>query len=159
MTFSHIFFTAAFVCLWAVTNRLAGTEKQKHWLYIGPIAMCVFVAFAGTINQGLCALTATLSYFLWRTFGWYDSIDMGKDEGTMYRDYAVFSLITLLLALPPAWAGESAWWFVITFFGIPLTYFIVMRIKPNYPGFRHIAKAEYVSGGLIGLAYSVMLFN
>lgn len=83
----------------AVLNRFSGYENIK-WLPGRNVyyALVVILALAWAVFGPLWAFLITLSAGLYRAPGWYNSIDMGKNEGTLLGDFAVMYLRGLFFA-------------------------------------------------------------
>lgn len=135
-------------------------EGRAIW-YATPVALLALVPLLGTMNAALCAA----SFLLWRTPGWYNSIDAGTNTENPLRDFAVMAGRGLLLFpvfLYAAWEMQSlipAAGLVVTSLAIATAYHIAWHWKPvrglNADG---VARAEYLAGGVLGAAFSALHF-
>jgi hypothetical protein len=145
-----------FPLFWAAANRYAGMEKGNR--YVGPAIFALAgYPLTGSIEGATAAVVLSLSYLLWRSWGWQGSMDMGKDEGKFSSEFITFSLICCLLSLPATILFGNFMFFLIIQLFVPGTYALVMRKLPNKPGIRHIAVAETLSGVVIGLGAFILL--
>lgn len=128
----------------AVGNRYAGMEKGNRYL---PAAvfwglLCVFYGIEATVFG--------LAYLFWRTIGWHDSIDMGRNEGTFWRDFGTLMGISALPALTIMVMYPDALLLLWLVLAPPLCYTAAMRGLPWNPKYKHIAVAEILSGAVLG---------
>jgi len=126
-----------------LSNRFAGWEKGNRYLPAALIWLLLFVFY------GLEATVYGLAFLLWRTIGWYDSIDMGRNDGSFTRDFGVLTLISVLPAATIAILYPT-WWIVVLGLIPPVTYAATMWGLPWNTKIRHIAVAESVTGALLG---------
>lgn len=125
-------------------NRFAGWEHGNR--YVPAVVLWVLLC----LGFGLQATVFALAFLFWRTIGWHKSIDMGRNEGSFLRDFATMFGITLLPVASIALMYPT-WWLAAFAFIPSLSYAAAMWLLPWRPEFRHIAVAEWVTGGLLGM--------
>lgn len=129
----------------AASNRYAGWEHGNRYVPAVIIWVLLYLGF------GFEATVFGLAFLFWRSIGWYTAIDMGRNEGSFLRDFAVMIGITLLPVASIAVIYPTPW--VAVFALIPaLVYAAVMRLLPWEPKYKHIATAEIITGALLGAA-------
>lgn len=135
---------AAGAALGAAANRYAGWHKGNRYVPAVILWGVLYLAF------GIEATVFALAFLFWRTIGWHKSIDMGRNEGTLLRDFATMLGITVLPLLTAAVMYPTPWLTGLAF--VPAaTYAAVMWGLPWRPGVPHIAVAESVTGALLGI--------
>jgi hypothetical protein len=130
--------------LGAAANRYAGWEKGNRYLPAVILWLALYAVW------GFEATVFGLAFLFWRSIGWYESIDMGRNEGTLLGDFAKMVGITLLPLATVAVMYPTPWLIGLAF-APAVAYAAVMWGLPWRPEFRHIAVAEIVTGALIGV--------
>lgn len=125
-------------------NRYAGWDQGNRYLPAAGFWILLYMCY------GFEATVFALAYLFWRSIGWYQSIDMGRNEGTWLRDAATMVLITFLPALTVMTMYPKPWLFAWLLAVPVLAYTAVMRGLPWEPKYKHIAVAEILSGALLG---------
>lgn len=130
--------------LGAAANRYAGWERGNRYV---PAAILWVVLY---VTIGLEATVFALAFLFWRTIGWYKSIDMGRNEGTLLGDFAKMIGITLLPAAT-IWVMYPSP-YILGFVLVPaVVYAAVMWLVPWEPKYKHIALAESITGAFLGV--------
>ena len=132
------------VMLTALANMWAGWEKGDRYSAAGAIFLG-FLGF-GVVPAGIAALT----WLAWRTTGWFKSLDMGRNEGSVLRDFAVMAAIA---AVPSGLAALLLGSYMPLSFilAAPVCYGIAMWALPWKPEYQHVKVGEALSGVAYGL--------
>lgn len=93
-----VFAVVVSAILGGILNRFSGYTNIS-WLPGRNVYWAILAAtlIAGFAVDWVFAVALMISAALYRIPGWYDSIDMGKNEGTLSRDAAVMYIRTLLM--------------------------------------------------------------
>ena len=136
----------------AAVNRYAGWDSGDR--YISSLA----IAGLCWPILGVDALYLAAAFLVWRSIGWYKSLDMGKDAGGFLRDFSVMTIIGIAPAAVLAVAFNDPYVTGIVLLP-PVVYTAVMRGLPNKPNVPHIAVAEILTGGLLGVYTYIRIYG
>ena len=133
--------------LGAAANRYAGSSLP----YNRSLATLV-IAAAGFIAFGLPGIGVAVAFYAWRSVGWYDSIDMGRNGGNLLQDMEVMTLINCVFAVAMFIVNPEEPLLVVPAMALAptLLYAAAMNLLPWKPQYRHIAVAEVLSGAALG---------
>lgn len=142
-----------------VGNQHGGVLEGRAIWYATPAAFAALVPLLGWADAALCAG----SFLLWRTPGWYNSIDAGTNTETAARDFVVMSARGLLL-FPVFVYGAFRDWSVLplvlllaTALSVGLAYHAAWHFKPLQRfACDGVARAEFMAGALIGVAFAAL---
>jgi len=140
------------VVLWTLlgglANRLCGMERwapgrNVYWVALGVLALAVWL-------QPAAAIPLFLTVLAYRLPGWFGSIDMGRNEDTVLRDFGVMFLRGLCAVPVFFFCGPTLVWLVVpAALMAALAYLLVVwrvwdRVKDPY------VYAEFAAGASIG---------
>lgn len=147
------------VLVTSVANKWIGWQHGDR--YTGSAA----IAFTGWLFFGYPGAIIGLAMLGWRFVGWFKALDMGKDQHSFQRDFAVMAATT---AVPIAIFSTAFYFMGMGFAGVwslslavlmPICYALAMHIPPNRPEYDHIAYAEFLAGAVFGVIGCAMIIE
>jgi len=142
---------AASTFLWAGANRYAGMEGGNR--YVWPLINGAFFS----VFFGLSSMFIALNFIFWRSFGWYNSVDMGRDAGSFLGDFVIMLCICTLLGIAPMFISGHILFMPLTGLLVASCYAFSMWVVPYNGKFKNIAIAEWSSGAVYGIiAFAAM---
>lgn len=136
----------AYAAVGAIGNRYAGMAKGNRY------TPALFFAALLFLLHGPIGLLPALGFLAWRAVGWSNSIDMGRNDGSVAEDFATMWAISLIPALALYVVSESLWLAITVPLAIAASYAAAMWLVPWQAKFQHIAIAEVLAGAVLGAA-------
>jgi hypothetical protein len=146
----------------AVANRFSGWTNQSwipgRHIYWAALALFLISYFTLGIGWALAVFVSALTY---RIPGWYGSLDMGLNEGSLKRDAQVMFACTFRIAPVFIWAAFRGVWFAPLLLPVAAAGAVAMYVFGNYVGkkftqdpFRYV---EPGVGAVLGAAIGVAI--
>jgi dolichyl-phosphate-mannose--protein O-mannosyl transferase len=133
-----------FVLVGAIGNRYAGWKNGDR--YIPTAAM----AFLLGLFYGIPAVSIAAGFLVWRSIGWQDTLDMGRDAGSFIGDSLLFYFIAYAFGIIPTLVYHDLRFIPATATAVTLIYAASFWLLPYRKGIPHVAIAEVLSGAALG---------